>query len=55
MRRASKIPAIFSHRSWNGALVSNSPARNIDARAIAPRRYTRVLPTRTRPSLFGSD
>jgi len=25
------------------------------ARAIAPRKHLRVLPTRTRPSLFGSD
>ncbi len=50
MRRASNIPAPFSRKSWNGPVVSNSPAR-----AIAPRRYTRVLPTRTRPSLFGSD
>jgi hypothetical protein len=31
--------------SWNRAF----------ARAIAPRRFLRVLPTRTRPSLFGSD
>jgi hypothetical protein len=44
MRRTS-IPAHFSRSSWNGPLV----------RAIAPRRYTRILPTRTRPSLFGSD
>jgi hypothetical protein len=45
MRRASNIPALFSRRSWNEAFV----------RAIAPRRYRRTLPTRTRPSLFGSD
>jgi hypothetical protein len=50
MRHASTIPAIFSCKSWNEALVCNSPAR-----AINPRRYTRILPTRTRPSLFGSD
>jgi hypothetical protein len=25
------------------------------ARAIAPRKHFRVLPTRTRPSLFGGD
>lgn len=45
MRRANSIPDLFSRKSWNGAFV----------RAIAPRRYFRTLPTRTRPSLFGSD
>jgi len=45
MRRTSAIPAIPSLISWNQAFV----------RAINPRRYTRILPTRTRPSLFGSD
>jgi len=45
MRSAFSIPATFSRKSWNGPFV----------RAIAPRRYFRVLPTRTRPSLFGSD
>jgi hypothetical protein len=50
MRRATTIPPIPSLIRWNQALVSNSPAR-----AINPRRYTRILPTRTRPSLFGSD
>jgi hypothetical protein len=25
------------------------------ARSIAPRKYFRVLPTRTRPNLFGGD
>jgi hypothetical protein len=35
----------FSRKCWNGAFV----------RAIAPRKHLRVLPTRTRPSLFGSD
>lgn len=45
MRRIRTNPAIFSRKSWNGPF----------ARAIAPRRYRRTLPTRTRPSLFGSD
>jgi hypothetical protein len=45
MRHNSAISAIFSRSNWNGPFV----------RAIAPRRYIRVLPTRTRPSLFGSD
>ena len=45
MRHASSIPAVVSPKSWNEAFV----------RAIAPRRYSRILPTRTRPSLFGSD
>ena len=47
MRRAMYIPfpVVFSRKSWNGSFV----------RAIAPRRHLRVLPTRTRPSLFGSD
>jgi hypothetical protein len=59
MPRIATIPDTAS-RSWNGSL----------ARALAPRRFTgapdapgfgvagwllRVLPTRTRPSLFGSD
>jgi hypothetical protein len=39
--------------------ASNSSARHYWSRnlvrAIAPRRFLRVLPTRTRPSLFGSD
>lgn len=34
-----------SPHCWNRAFV----------RAIAPRKHLRVLPTRTRPSLFGSD
>lgn len=45
MHRAAANPGRFSRRHWNGAFV----------RAIAPRRFLRVLPTRTRPSLFGSD
>jgi len=45
MRCANLIPATFSRKSWNGSFV----------RAIAPRRYRRILPTNTRPSLFGSD
>jgi hypothetical protein len=45
MRRAFAISTVFSRKSWNGSLV----------RAIAPRRFFRVLPTRTRPNLFGSD
>jgi hypothetical protein len=45
MRNNPAIPALFSPKSWSGAFV----------RAIAPRRYMRILPTRTRPSLFGSD
>jgi hypothetical protein len=45
MPHNSAIPALFSSKSWTGPVV----------RAIAPRRYIRVLPTRTRPSLFGSD
>lgn len=38
-------PVAFSRKSWTGAFV----------RSIAPRRHLRVLPTLTRPSLFGSD
>jgi len=34
-----------SLKRWNRAF----------ARTIAPRKHLRVLPTRTRPSLFGSD
>ncbi|HUB20188.1 MAG TPA: hypothetical protein VL990_16210 [Acidobacteriaceae bacterium] len=45
MRRALSNSAGFNRKSWNGTFV----------RAIAPRRYRRTLPTRTRPSLFGSD
>jgi hypothetical protein len=36
---------ISSHKRWTQAF----------ARAIAPHQHLRVLPTRTRPSLFGSD
>ena len=36
------IPAT---RRWSG----------LRARSICPRRHLRVLPTRTRPSLFGGD
>jgi hypothetical protein len=43
MRRTASIPSAC--RNWNRAFV----------RSIAPRRFFRVLPTRTRPSLFGSD
>lgn len=36
--------------------IANAPRWNLAfVRAIAPRRFLRVLPTRTRPSLFGSD
>ncbi|MFZ0663999.1 MAG: hypothetical protein WAM66_15025 [Acidobacteriaceae bacterium] len=46
MRSASANSTHYSSRKcWNRAF----------ARAIAPRRYLRVLPTSTRPSLFGSD
>ncbi|MGA7523503.1 MAG: hypothetical protein WBW84_13685 [Acidobacteriaceae bacterium] len=45
MRRTASIPGVFSCRNCNRAFV----------RAIAPRRFFRVLPTLTRPSLFGSD
>jgi hypothetical protein len=38
-------PVAFSRKSWSRSFV----------RSIAPRRHLRVLPTRTRPSLFGSD
>jgi hypothetical protein len=38
-------PVAFSRKSWTGSFV----------RSIAPRRHLCVLPTRTRPSLFGSD
>lgn len=44
MRSAMHIAVMSadsSHYSWN--------------RAIAPLKHLRVLPTRTRPSLFGSD
>jgi hypothetical protein len=38
-------PTTFSRKSWSRSFV----------RSLAPRRHLRVLPTRTRPSLFGSD
>jgi hypothetical protein len=44
MPRIDTIPGIAS-LSWN------APAM----RSIAPRRFLRILPTRTRPNLFGSD
>jgi len=45
LMRAASISRPFSFTDWNRAQV----------RAIAPRRFFRVLPTLTRPSLFGSD
>jgi hypothetical protein len=44
MARLATLPQPAS-RSRNGVQV----------RALAPRRFLRVLPIRTRPSLFGSD
>lgn len=43
--RATSNSRPFSLTDWNRAFV----------RATAPRRFFRVLPTLTRPSLFGSD
>ncbi len=47
--RSDRHIAVFgstsSNRRWSLAF----------ARAIAPRKHLCVLPTRTRPSLFGSD
>ncbi|HEX4006283.1 MAG TPA: hypothetical protein VHX60_08915 [Acidobacteriaceae bacterium] len=45
---------MMRHPSHNS---KNSGNRWIQSqmRAMAPRRFFRVLPTRTRPSLFGSD
>ena len=45
MRPFAANPRYDSSKSWTRAF----------ARAIAPRRHLCVLPTRTRPSLFGSD
>ncbi len=45
MRRTSNLGVRFSRKRWNGTFV----------RGIAPRRFRRILPTCTRPSLFGSD
>jgi hypothetical protein len=42
MNGTELIPAC---RRWSG----------LRARCICPRRHLRVLPTRTRPSLFGGD
>jgi hypothetical protein len=39
----------------SGAVVGMHSWSRSFARAIAPRKHLRVLPTRTRPSLFGSD
>ncbi len=44
-RHIAVVSPAFSPRRWSQAF----------ARAIAPRKHLRVLPTRTRPSLFGSD
>jgi len=43
--RAANSPALAPSRRWSGSR----------ARSICPRRHLRVLPTRTRPSLFASD
>ncbi len=44
-RHIAVLGPIASHKRWTQAF----------ARALAPFKYLRVLPTRTRPSLFGSD
>ena len=44
-RHIAVLGPISSHKRWTLAF----------ARAIAPLKYLRVLPTLTRPSLFGSD
>lgn len=44
-RHNAVLGPISSHKRWTPAF----------ARTIAPLKYLRVLPTRTRPSLFGSD
>jgi hypothetical protein len=41
-KNGADLPA---KRRWSG----------LRARCICPRRHLRVLPTRTRPSLFGGD
>jgi hypothetical protein len=42
--------------AMNGAdLPGNRRWSRSRARCICPRRHLRVLPTRTRPSLFGGD
>ena len=42
-----------------GMMAADLPAKRrwsgLRARCICPRRHLRVLPTRTRPSLFGGD
>ena len=44
-RHIAVLGPISSQKRWTQAF----------ARALAPFKYLRVLPTRTRPSLFGSD
>ena len=43
--RVAKGPTLAPTRRWSRAR----------ARCICPRKHLRVLPTRTRPSLFGGD
>jgi hypothetical protein len=45
MHATKGLPAMPATRRWSRSR----------ARIICPRRHLRVLPTRTRPSLFGGD
>jgi hypothetical protein len=45
LRHIAASRFVSSRHGWSVAFV----------RAIDPRKHLRVLPTRTRPSLFGSD
>jgi len=44
-------------QAYSGAITMPASKRwsGLRARCICPRRHLRVLPTRTRPSLFGGD
>jgi hypothetical protein len=58
MLRIATIPET-DRRSWNGVRVHAFASRRFpeapDAPAVGVVGWLRVLPTRTRPSLFGSD
>jgi hypothetical protein len=55
---SSKASGVTIHSYHRHGLIFAPPAKRwsrLRARCICPRRHLRVLPTRTRPSLFGGD
>ncbi len=55
----NEMMTIPAQMRWSGSRVRRGPGAHAFVRgvirSICPRRHLRVLPTRTRPSLFGGD